>query len=117
MKVIFYQKQSGRQPVVDFLNRLSVKESARIVACLSSIEQLGYDSPRVIFRQIKGHLWEIKIRVNKIGFRLFYLAIKREMIVVLHAYKKQSQKAPQSEIKVAEKRLKEVLANESAYID
>ena len=84
---------------------------------MENIEKLGFDSPRVTFRQIRGSLWEIKIKTHRSGYRLFYVCIKRGNIVLLHAYKKQSQKAPKKEIEIAEKRMLEVFKNESTYID
>lgn len=83
-----------------------------VLACFKSIEDLGFDCPRVQFRQIKGKLWEIKLS----RYRVFYAIIKREVLMLLHAYKKQSQKAPNKEINVADKRLLEV-QNESSYIN
>ena len=117
MKIKFYQKGSGKQPVVDFLEKLPSEDNARITGCLQNIEKLGFDSPRVTFRQIRGSLWEIKIKTHRGGYRLFYVCIKSDNIVLLHAYKKQSQKAPKKEIETAEKRMLEVFENESTYID
>lgn len=45
------------------------------------------------------------------------LCIQGDNIVLLHAYKKQSQKAPKKEIETAEKRMMEVFDNESTYTD
>ncbi len=39
------------------------------------------------------------------------------MLILLHAYKKQSQKAPTKEIAIAEKRLLEVLNHENSYVN
>ena len=117
MKVKFYQKQSGKHPVAEFLNDLLSDEIARIAGCLKNIEELGFDSPRVQFRQIKGSLWEIKIKTSRSGYRFFYVCIQKEIIVLLHAYKKQSQKAPRQEIELAEKRMMEVYDNESTYLE
>lgn len=80
MKVSFYQKQSGKNPVVDFLNNLPSDEIARIAGCLKSIEDLGVDSPRVQFRQIKGSLWEIKIKTSRSGYRFFMFALKKKLL-------------------------------------
>lgn len=104
MKVKFYHKKNGKQPVIEFLDELP-------------IEKLGFDSPRVQFRQIKGSLWEIKIKTHRSGYRLFYVCIQGDNIVLLHAYKKQSQKAPKKEIETAEKRMMEIFDNESTYTD
>jgi len=117
MKVTFYQKQSGKNPVAEFLNDLPSDEIARIAGGLKNIEELGFDSPRVQFRQIKGSLWEIKIKTSRSGYRFFYVCIQKEIIVLLHAYKKQSQKAPKQEIELAEKRMMEVYDNESTYLE
>lgn len=117
MKIKFYRKNAGRFPVVDFLEKLPVEETAHIVGCLRSIEQLGFDSPRVVFRQIRGSLWEIKIRTSKAGYRIFYVCIQHANIILLDIYKKQTRKAPKRTIKTAEKRMLEVLKNENTYLN
>jgi len=104
--VTFYTTISGRSPVVDYIKDLSVQERARLLEALSQIEQSGFDSVRVQFRQIEGKLWEIKVSAH----RIFYVLVEREEMVVLHAYKKQSQKLPLKEKTVAVKRMKEVLS-------
>lgn len=114
MKVLFFK--SNKTPVLEFIRSLEIEERARILACLKSMEDLGIDyCPRVQFRQIKGKLWEIKIKASKSDYRIFYAMVAKNTIVLLHAYKKQSQKAPAKEIKIAEKRLFEVLENENHY--
>lgn len=113
MKIVFYGKK--KRPVVDFIEQLALKDQVKILACLKNVEELGFDCPRVEFRQIAGKLWEIKIRSLNAGYRIFYAAIQRRTLVLLHAYKKQSQKAPKKEIEIAEKRLMEVLNDENTY--
>ena len=49
------------------------------------------------------------------GYRFFYVTIKHSLTILLHAYKKQSQKAPKKEIEIAEKRMLEVIENEELY--
>ena len=61
----------------------------------------------VSMRQIKGKLWEIKISQT----RIFYAVIEKNIMVLLHAYKKQSQKAPQHEIETALRRMNDILEN------
>ncbi len=114
MRIVFYK--STRVPVCDFLDAMGRQDQAKVLACLKSIEDLGFDSPRVQFRQIRGKLWEIKMHTANTGYRFFYVSLHRDTLVLLHAYKKQSQKAPNKEIAIAEKRLLEVLKNESYYI-
>lgn len=112
MKMLFYN--GDKSPVLKFINKLPKKEQTKILACLKSVEDLGFHSPRVEFRQIKSKLWEIKIRTAASSYRIFYVAMRGDNLVLLHAYKKQSQKAPSKEIVIAEKRLFEVLNNEES---
>lgn len=113
--MFFYRQHNGKSLVHDFIKKLQPKDRLRIWACLKNVEELGFDCPRVQFRQISGKLWEIKIKTMSAGYRIFYVVIKQSLIVLLHAYKKQSQKAPKREIEIAEKRILEVLKDEKIY--
>ncbi len=117
MKLFLYTKSNGRSPILDYINDLSLKDKARILACLESIEEMGFDTPRVAFRHIENKLWEIKIKLSSGGHRIFYITLAKTKIILLHAYKKQSQKAPKKEIEIALTRLKEVEANDKYYQD
>jgi phage-related protein len=113
----FFTTADGKKPPLDVIKSLEKPDRAKIFGCLESIELLGFDTPRVDFRHIEGKLWEIKIRTASGGYRIFYVAIQSRTLVLLHAYKKQSQKAPDKEIKIAIKRLKEVLDHETDYFE
>jgi len=93
--------------VSDYIDKLPKEQSATIYAVLEDIKQYGLQAPLVSMRQIKGKLWEIKISQN----RIFYVVIEGNTMALLHAYKKQGQKAPQHEIETALRRMKEVLGN------
>jgi phage-related protein len=115
MKILFYG--ANRSPVREFIERLPAKDCAKVLACLKSIEDMGWYSPRVQFRQLKGKLWEIKIKSATAGYRIFYVTLQKEGLVLLHAYQKQSQKAPAKELAIAEKRLLEVIQHASDYLN
>jgi len=110
MKIIYFQKANGKVPVIDFINSLEKKDEAKIKSCLADIEEDGFDTSKVSFRQIKGKLWEIKIRIKNGGCRIFYVMLKNNTMILLHAYKKKSQKAPKKELDLALKRMFEVLS-------
>ena len=84
MNIIFYE-HNNRCPVYDFIKKLEATDRARILASLKNIEELGLDSPRVEFRQIRGRLWEIKIKTKHTGYRIFYVAVTLKTLVLLHA--------------------------------
>ena len=105
MKVTFYTVASGRSPVWDYLKGVEKEERARVLESLKQIEDFGLGALKTKFRQIEGKLWEIKITAH----RIFYVMLTREEMILLHAYKKQSQKLPLKEREIAVRRMKEVL--------
>ena len=105
MRVEFYTTPSGRSPVEDDLIGLPIQEGAEDDAVLESIEQHGLDAPLASMRQIRGKLWELRISRN----RIFYVVLKGDRMVLLHAYKKRGQKAPIREIETALRRMSEVM--------
>ncbi len=109
MKVSFVAAASGRSYFEKFLQGLSVQDRATILAVFQDIKDHGLGAKGCEFRQIEGKLWEIKVRAPTGGFRFFYVMLAADHIHILHSYKKQGQKAPQRELEVARKRLKEVL--------
>src|ERR1043166_1811656 len=109
MKIEFHRSRSGRSYFEDFLDDLPKTDRAAILAIFEDIRQHGFNALGCQFRQIEGKLWEIKIRTSGGGWRFFYVSLAADLIYVLHAYKKQGQKAPQHELDVARKRLKEIL--------
>lgn len=115
MKIKFYESSAGKSPVLDDINDLSNEDQTKIIGCLENIQQLGFHSPRVEFRQIEGKLWEIKIRAHSGGYRFFYVSISKQILVILHMLHKKTQKTPPKDKKVAMNRLKEVLDHEADY--
>lgn len=104
MLVRFYETASGQQPVRKYLARLESNERAEVAEALDAIERHGMDE--VETRQIEGKLWEIKVSRH----RVFYVILLGPEMVLLHAYKKQGQKAPKREVATARKRMKDLLS-------
>jgi phage-related protein len=108
MKLHYYRKANGKEPVIESIDSLEKVDRVKITNCLKEVQREGLLCTKVIFRQIQGKLWEIKIKTSSGGYRIFYVMIKEEDMVLLHMYKKQSQKAPRKEIETAMKRMYEV---------
>ena len=91
--------------VEDFLNDLPRQERADVDAILEDLRDHGLAVPLVSMRQIQGKLWELRISRS----RIFYVLLGSNTMVLLHAYKKQGQKAPRREIETALRRMRDVL--------
>src|SRR5205814_66754 len=92
VKVTFYRSSSGSKPVAEYLRSLDPIERARLADALYQIALRGLDESGVVRRQIEGKLWELKVSQH----RAFYILITGDEMYVLHAYKKQGQKAPRA---------------------
>ncbi len=101
---VYYYTSGKRQPVREYIDALPTDERAVILATLLDIEARDFAGTAVT-RHIEGRLWELKIT----RYRIFYVLIVGPAMVLLHAYKKQGQKAPPRELEVARKRMEEVL--------
>jgi phage-related protein len=92
--------------VEGFLNDLSKTQRAEVDAILEDLKDYGIKAPLVSMRQIEGKLWELRIS----QIRIFYVMAEANTMVLLHAYKKQSQKAPRHEIETALRRMQDLFA-------
>jgi phage-related protein len=69
----------------------------------------GTNAVGVEFRHIEDKLWELKIRIHGNQHRIFYVVLKGNEMVLLHAYLKKMARAPLKEIQTARKRLRQLI--------
>lgn len=108
--MVYFKQASGKEPVKQYIDKLPNDLAAHVLAALKDIKEHGINNALVTCRQIEGKLWEIKIAAQ----RVFYVLIEGPTMVLLHAYKKQGQKAPKKELSVAKKRMKLVVGGDNA---
>jgi phage-related protein len=103
----FYTDPRGHSPVVEYINSLPIGEQADVRAEIRLLREFGLQLKEPHVRQITGHpkLWELRPGAN----RIFYFAYTGRKFILLHAYRKKSQKAPAREIQTAERRMLELL--------
>ncbi len=109
MKVYFYTTASGRQPVSQYILGLNKKDQGRFSDLREGLEAHGLDYDRAEFRVLRGKLWEIKFQGEDGSYRVAYVIISGEVMVWLHAFRKDGQRTPRQHIELALKRMKEVL--------
>lgn len=96
MQLIFFKTGRGDEPVRDYIDSL---------ALLAELVQKGY-LPPPFAKKLKGveRLWELRPGRH----RVIYFYYQGNKAILLHAFKKQSQKTPEKEIHVALQRMKTV---------
>ena len=107
-QIRFYEDHRGRNPVLEFINRLPTSDRAKINNVLRLLEEFGIGLGMPHARSIEGKLWELRPGGN----RLLYFLYTGRMFVILHGFRKQTMKTPDREIEIARRRMLELLDDE-----
>jgi|SRR3989344_473096 len=97
MKVYYFEE------ALKFLARLNDKERARVSRTREFFEKYDFSIGPKYIKKVKPNLWELRAST----IRLF-LYIVGEKAVGIHIIRKKSQKLPLKDVKLAEKRSKEI---------
>lgn len=106
--VEFYETQDGECQVWDFLEGLRIKaasnKDARIQHKQASLyiellQQNGTHMNKNITKHLEDGIWELRPGNN----RVFYFFFQDDIFVLLHQFRKKSQKTPKREIEKAKR--------------
>jgi len=108
-KVIYYISPSGDNPVSDFLDTLEHNSQSKILRVLHNIQEYGLDSVIPHIKKLTGTpFWEIRI-LGQNSIRIIYVVPAKFQVVVLHGFKKKTQKTPLKELEIASRRYNEYI--------
>ena len=105
-EIEFYETEDGKCPIWDFLEALRLKaptnKDARIQHKLASLyiellQQNGTHMNAEITKHLDDGIWELRPGNN----RVFYFFYQNDTYVLLHQFRKKSQKTPKREIEKA----------------
>jgi phage-related protein len=108
-EIEFYRDKNGREPLTKFLNDLPLKTRARVVKLIDLLAEYGVLLKEPYTRQIKGKIRELRMRDNMGHIRVFYFTFTGKRIVLLHGFLKKTDKTPERELVLAEKRMKDFI--------
>ena len=92
------------KPVDEFIKKQQPQAKAKIIHSIKLLEQHGSKLGMPHSKALGSGIYELRIR-GKEELRFFYL-FKRRTIYLLHGFKKQTQKTPQKELRLAYQRMK-----------
>lgn len=105
LKVVFYQTETGHEPVREWLKSL-LKEEKKLIGEDIKTVQFGWPIGMPVVRKLENGIWEIRTQLrNKISRVL--ITVYEQNIVLLHGFIKKSRKTPKEDLELARKRLKD----------
>lgn len=118
-RIEFYEKENGESDVWNFLEELratsATSKDARIqykqmMLYIQLLEQNGTRMPDNITKHLGDNIWELRPGNN----RVFYFYFENDVFVLLHHFRKKSQKTPTREIEQAKAERNDYLARKEA---
>ena len=100
-RVVHYETVDGACPIEKFLDGLTTKERAKALAAIDLLEEEGPDLHRPYADTLKDGIHELRVRVSRLRYRVFYFFCNRQDIVLTHGFKKKVSRVPEREIKRA----------------
>ncbi len=102
----FYEKNNGESELWDFIEALRIKSQTskdariqfkQISLYIQLLQDNGTRLPDNITKHLGDDIWELRPGTN----RVFYFYFKNDTFVLLHHFRKKSQKTPRREIEQA----------------
>ena len=105
-QAVYYRAADATEPVNEFIDRLSVKRQVALDNQIERLNLLSPEQPHLPFphsSQIEGELRELRCHYGRELYRVLYRR-SRNLMVLLHIFRKDSGKIPSSEIRIAKER-------------
>jgi phage-related protein len=106
----FYRRFDGSSPIEEFLDGLAPKQAQKALWVLKLVEELDV-VPSQYFKKLinTDDIWEVRIQLGNNIFRILGFFERDDMVLLTNGFAKKTQKTPESEIRLAERRKKEYL--------
>ncbi len=104
----FYQSGTGREPVREWILTLSPEDRRSVGRDIQKVE-FGWPLGMPYCRSFGAGLWEIRSDISDGKTARVIFCVLQERMVLLHSFVKKSQKTPPNDLRLALKRMKEIV--------
>lgn len=102
LQVLFYRTEVGREPVREWLSRLSTGDKKEIGQDIKTA-QFGWPLGMPLIRKLEKDLWEVRSNIRD-GIARVFFTIDESIMILLHGFVKKSQATPEAELQTARDR-------------
>lgn len=100
VRVVFYREEDKSTPVLDWLDRLSNKARAKCLVRIERLHELGNELRRPEADYLRDGIYELRIALQGIHYRMLYFFHGRTIAVLSHGLVKQ-RAVPPKDIEIA----------------
>ena len=111
-KIVFYRKENGESPVLDYLRSLKKDRTKdgriklnKFFQYTKVLSECGTQVGEPVVKHLKDEIWELRPSGN----RVLFAGVIGNRFVLLHVFQKQTQKTPSREIERAKQELNDFL--------
>jgi phage-related protein len=108
-KVISYETNSGRNPVIEYIQLQEVERANNISNAIRLLEEFGIGESLLNARKLKGKSYKGLYELIVGSSRIIYFLHTDKEFVLLHGFTKKSNKTPKVELEKAKRRMKDFL--------
>ncbi|MEX0985667.1 MAG: type II toxin-antitoxin system RelE/ParE family toxin [Actinomycetota bacterium] len=106
LRAVYYRTSDGTEPVDAFIEALDVKRQVSLDNQIGRLNTLTPEDPHLPFphsSQLRGDLRELPCHYGRELYRILYVR-SRSLLILLHAFRKNTGSVPQREILIAQGR-------------
>lgn len=107
--VEYYRDASGKEPVADFIDSLPSATQAKVLRLVSLLADYGVLLKEPYTKQIKGKIRELRLKDTRGAIRVLYFTYTGKRFILLHGFIKKTDKTPDRDIEIAERRMNDFL--------
>jgi len=107
-RIDYFREDSGRSPVESFVDTLSTEEKVDTMVGIDMLRSHGVSLGRPWVAPLGKGLWELRVRTRR-QLRILYFLNTQKIFVLLHAFVKKTRAVPDSEIRIATRRMNQFL--------
>jgi hypothetical protein len=96
-KVVFYREEDGTVPIIDWLDSLQEKALDKCTIRIERLGELGYELRRPEADILRDGIYELRVGLQHINYRMLYFFHGRTIAVLSHGILKESE-VPAKEI-------------------
>jgi len=100
VEVVYYKEAEGSVPMEEWMEsvRSQPKHRAKCIEWIGLLRDFGHDLRRPASDYLRDDIYELRVRIQKIHYRMLYFFYGRARAVITHGIIKQSDKVLSKEI-------------------